>query len=149
MNRITVTATCIAVCAALLLPSAALAKKKDYLGAVQPSGEIAMTLKKSKSGKKSILNLDWDQVPVTCKGGTQKTSSGAFTFKVPVKQNEFTGRGVLGNPNNPDARAVIKGKIKTAKKIKGNIRLDGKKLPVDQGGTDNCDSERLRWKATT
>lgn len=139
----------IAACVVLLVPAVADAARTRYQGDVIPAGSISFTLKEKKStGDQTVVKLAWKDLPVSCKN-VQQTSDGGLSFAVPVKKKVFKARAVLGNAKNPDARAVIKGKLK-GKNASGTIELSGKKLPTNDGNKGNCKTGgALNWKASS
>ena len=145
MRRTTI--SCAAVCLALVTPTIADASKKEYDGKIDPSGTVSFTLRK-QDGKLDVLKFAWDALPVDC-NGTPHTTDGKLSYAIPVKDNKFKARAVLGeDPDAPDARAVIKGKLKGKRNAEGTIEVDGRKLPTEDGKTHNCESGLLDWKAS-
>lgn len=132
------------VALSLSLAATAAAGKSKYAGDIDPSGEIAFTLKK-KNSKVAVLKLRWSALPVNC-GGTADTTSGGLSFAVPVVKKAFKARAVLGKPSKPEAKARIDGKL-AGKKASGKITLEGSKLPLDSGGSGDCRSGKLDWSA--
>jgi hypothetical protein len=137
---------CVIACVAMLAPAVADASKKQYAGSIEPSGEISFTLRK-QNGKLDVLKLAWTNLPVDC-NGEPNTTSGKLSFAVPVKDHKFKARAVLGDPQSPEARAVIKGELKGKRHAEGTIEVNGSHLPTDDGGSGNCESGRLDWSAS-
>ena len=144
MRRTTI--GCIAACLAMLVPTVADASKRDYAGKIDPSGTVSFTLRK-KDGQRDVLRFAWDQLPVQCNSKPYSTD-GKLSFAIEVKDRKFKARAVLGDPDKPDARAVIKGKLKGKRRAVGTIEVDGSKLPTNDGETRNCESGLLDWKAS-
>lgn len=142
MKRISIL---VAIVCALSIAATASAAKSKYTGEIKPSGELSFTLK-SKNGQANVLKLRWEQLPVRC-GGTPQTSSGMLNFAVRVVDKSFKARAVLGNPNKPKAEAKVAGDIKR-KNASGRITLSGTNLPLDDGGSADCSSGKLRWDAS-
>ena len=140
------TISCAAVCLALVVPTVADASKKEYSGKIDPSGTVSFTLRKQDE-KRDVLKFAWADLPVDCMGDPD-TTDGKLSFAIPVKDKKFKARAVLGDPDAPDARAVVKGKLKGKRRAVGTIEVDGRKLPTSDGGSRNCESGLLDWKAS-
>ena len=144
MRRTTI--GCVAACLAMLVPAVADASKRDYAGKIDPSGTVSFTLRK-KDGQRDVLRFAWQELPVNC-NGKPRTTYGKLDFKIEVEDRRFKARGVLGDPDKPDARAVVKGELKGRRRAVGTIEVDGSELPTNDGETRNCESGVLDWKAS-
>ena len=136
----------VVVCA-LALAATASAGTSRYRGEVDPSGRLKFKLDKD-AGKRRVLDLKWTAVPVDC-GARKLASSGRLVFRVPVKRSgAFHAEAVLGDKDEPDAKAEIRGTI-DGRDARGRIALSGTKLPIDgrDSGAD-CASGKLGWTAS-
>ena len=128
---------------AVAAPSAQAAERK-YEGAFVPSGTLSFVVKKSGDGKK-VVNYRWDDFPLDCRGGDEKSSS-FLEFSIRVRRGKFSTVAV-DNPDNPGARLQLEGRLIGRNNAKGTMRLEGRRVPVDGPGRENCDSGRLNWTA--
>ncbi len=142
MKKLSVLA--LAVCT-LSVAVPATAGTAKYKGDIDPSGRLAFSVEKA-AGKVKVDKLNWSVLPVDC-NGTPGTTSGGLSFRVPVKQGSFHAAAVLGDPDNPEAKADIRGKL-TAKAASGTISVSGTKTPLDTGKDSNCRSGSLDWTAS-
>ncbi|MBA2522720.1 MAG: hypothetical protein H0V25_05250, partial [Solirubrobacterales bacterium] len=99
-----------------------------------------------EDGKQKVAKVAWTAIPVDC-GGQVRATSGSLTYKVRVKKHEFSAKAVLGDPDNPKAKANIHGTL-SGKTAAGRISLSGTELPLDQGNSSDCRSGKLSWSAS-
>jgi hypothetical protein len=136
----------VALTAALLISTAALAAIRTYNGNVS-TGTI--TFRAKKSNHKTVLEkLLFRTVPIKCNSGNGTVSGQDQLDSLPVTNNTFR---VVLNATDPkfNAKLVFAGKI-TGADAKGTFHLSGKKVPLDdQSIGKNCDTKVLDWKAST
>jgi hypothetical protein len=131
--------------------AAAAGKTTTYSGDIDGGGTIEFTVKTTKKHhkkKSKVIDFRFEGLPLDCAGGDgTETTSGALNFKVPVKKGKFTVDAVLGSSQNPKAALLANGKIKKGS-ARGDIRVHGTEVPLDGGGTGDCDSDTVDWSAT-
>ena len=133
----------LAVLVALAAPTIGSAAGKKFQGVFATGGTNTFTLKKTKNGKK-IFNYEWVGFALVCDGGP-RTSSNGISFKIAVRKHKFEA---VASPSDPkQAKLSIAGKFTSKTTAKGTMRLQGTKVPVDQGGKDRCDSGKVAWNA--
>jgi hypothetical protein len=91
------------------------------------------------------------RVPLKCKGGpavARYTVKGgeALNQRYATHRREFGGGESTGGRKK--FRENVGGNLVNPNKAKGWVRVAGTHVPVRGGGTDKCDSGRLRWKVT-
>ena len=140
MRRVLVFVTLAAVVAG---SGVALASSSDYTGTVKGGGSVLLRIKKSHGARK-VTRFDFQHVGLKCKG-KHRTATGNLSFTKPVKNNEFSIRGVNSKRGVIRVNGKITGKGRTAK---GTIRLDGR-IHVDgiAGFARNCHSGVDHWTA--
>jgi hypothetical protein len=121
----------------------ALASSSDYTGTVKGGGSVLLRIKKSH-GVRKVARFDFQHVGLKCKG-KHRTATGNLSFTKPVKNHEFSIRGV----NSKGGVIRVNGKVThKGKTAKGTIRLDGR-IHVDgiAGFAHNCHSGVNHWTA--
>jgi hypothetical protein len=132
---------------ALVAPATVGAATKVYEGTVTPGGTVKFKLKTTENGKK-VAGFRFSGVPAVCTSGAE-TVSGRITFADRVENNRFQFRAVAGNPQNPQAAAIVKGEI-SRNSAEGTIRVHGRKVLVDppaNGQRSECETGTLDWTA--
>ncbi len=120
--------------------------KAKYFGGFEGTGDLSFVVKKSKNGKK-VFNFKWVGFPLDCQGAPE-TSSNKLSFSVKIEKNKFRTQAV-DNQDKPGALLKLKGKLKGKSLANGSMRIEGKRVPVDSGGTAKCDSGKVGWTAST
>jgi hypothetical protein len=118
----------------------------SYRGTFEPSGVVRFDLKKTANGK-SVVNFKWARLPLDCENGPETTGS-RLLFEVQVERRQFFASAV-DDPDNPGARLELEGELVGTDRAKGTLRIRGRRVPVDQGPRQNCDSGVLSWSART
>lgn len=131
------------------MPASVGAATKEYTGTIDGGGTVNFKIKKTKNGSK-VKDFQFATFPVDCTGGPN-TASGHVTFSPKVKHKKFEIHAVAGNPQNPDARLDITGKLTSGGNAEGTIKVDGSNLEVDTppDSHDNCTSEKADWTASS
>jgi hypothetical protein len=91
------------------------------------------------------------RVPLKCKSGpavARYTVKGGemINERYSTHNREFGG-GEFGG-GRKKFRENVEGNLVNPNKAKGWVRVAGTRVPMRGGGTDRCDSGRLRWKVT-
>jgi hypothetical protein len=139
-----------AVCAVgLVAPATVGAATKEYTGTIAGGGSVGFKIKSGQNGSK-VKGFGFATFPVGCTGGPN-TASGHVTFAPKVKNRKFEIHAVAGDPNHPDARLDVTGKLKSGGNVEGTIKVEGKNLEVDNPPDShaNCESEKADWTAST
>jgi len=105
---------------------------------------MSFELKKSRNGK-TVVKYTWEDFPLLCDSGP-KTSSDFLAFGQKVRRGKFDAVAV-DNQSNPGARLKLEGKLKGPRNAEGTLRIEGKRVPLDGGGKDRCDSGKVAWTA--
>ena len=132
--------------AVTLAPAVASAGGRSYDGAFATGGELHFKVVKSQDGKK-VINYRFERFVLNCEGGPN-TTTGDLSFSVRVRDNKFSTRAVLGNPNSPRATLNLQGKL-NPNGAEGTMKIEGRKVPTDTGpNSDACSSPKTAWTAS-
>lgn len=130
---------------ALALPTTVGAATKKFEGAIDNGGTVEFSIKKTNDGKK-LVRWIWRDMPAACNGGAEEVS-GSIGFNVKVKNNKFELDAIQGTSQNPTARMTAEGTV-NRNNASGELRVHGSAVPIDGGGTDNCDTGKEDWSAS-
>jgi hypothetical protein len=83
------------VIVALVFPAGAQARIRHETGTVTEGGTVSADVKIRHRHARKVLNFTWNDVPLDCTEGST-TTSGNFTFALPVKHDHFSGTGTNG-----------------------------------------------------
>ena len=127
-------------------PAIADAGGRSYDGTFETGGELHFKVVKSDNGKK-VINYRFERFALNCEGGPNTTTDG-LSFSVRVRDNKFSTRAVLGNPDNPRATLNLQGKL-LPNGAEGTMKIEGRKVPTDTGpNSDACSSPKTAWTAS-
>ncbi len=135
-----------AVAALGFFPSAGLAGDNKYEGDFSGSGQLSFEVEKRNAGKK-VVHFKFRDLAVNC-GGVPKLTAGKNTFAISVKNQKFETQAVVGDPNDPKSKLVLKGEL-NRNKADGTLRVFGSKVNVggDPPERDECNSGTVDWAA--
>lgn len=121
----------------LLLAAGATGKTSRYTGPIQPSGTLRFVLTEKSDILRLRKGFSFSKLPLVCLR-RKETTSGSLTFPVNVHHKQFKA---VAKSHSGSSSLVMKGAFKHHfHKAKGTIRIEGKKVPLDSGGTGKCDS---------
>jgi hypothetical protein len=119
-------------------------------GHIEPSGHAKLRIIYRREFRANVREYTWHfyRVPLKCKGGPEiarYTVKGGLGVNNRYADNGRFGGGSFEGSKKRD-REYVDGKLVDPNKAKGWVRVAGTHVPVRGGGTDKCDSGRLRWK---
>ena len=135
----------LAMVIAVAVPTAVSAAAKQYQGPINGGGTVEFAIKRTDNGKK-LVKWIWRDMPAACNSGAEEVS-GSISFKVRVKNGKFELDAIQGTPQNPTARMTAEGDV-GRNNADGTIRVHGSAVPIDDGGTANCDTGKETWTAS-
>jgi hypothetical protein len=90
------------------------------------------------------------RVPLKCKGGSEiaryTVKGGEAVNNKYADRSGFGGGEFMGSRKR--FREYVHGNLLDPNKARGWVRVAGTHVPVRGGGTEKCNSGRLRWKVT-
>lgn len=132
-------ATALAALLVLAAPAVAQAGKIKHRGTITdvPGTYVKFTVKKKNGELKSITNMSFIDIPVTCNEG----SSGPLRLDVssfPVSGKDFIRKGQFGGPDIEDGLLRLSGRFfKGGKRASGEVRASFQSPSGAACGTDD------------
>jgi hypothetical protein len=127
---------CAAALAAAAVPALGSGGKNHYEGKGTAGLFIGFDVVKKNGQIKTVKNVLWDELRITCNGQTDHVS-GSFNPPLKVKNGAFSG----GVDADAGGRVTFAGHfIKHNKKAKGTVEV--------KGSTAHCGSGTINWTVT-
>ena len=152
----------VAAGAALILALASVAiadarfqeREWTLMGPVGKTGtvEIDVSVRKKNDGRWRFYKVFFENLPMQCVGGptTFDFRGGRTDIKTDAPGHDSFGLGQVAK--NEHGERVFSwfyaGKATSRHTAEGFVRARGSEMPVEGGGTDDCDTGRLEWTAS-